>query len=319
MKYFFSIISFNLFFVCVSLCPENVLADTDNSNSVTVAALNYWPPQYLIDEKTGEPLGFAIEVMNKVAALIDLEVRYAVYDTWSDIFEAFRLGKVIISPNLGITDERLGLYDFTVPYDTFRICIFVRDTTTDIADADDLVGRKVGVVDGNQGVALMRERGGSDLANFHSIEEAFLALLSGGIDALVYPEQSINAIAMRSGLENKIRIVGKALQEIKRGVAVRKGEPELFSKINNAMINFIKTPEYQKIYEKWYGKPKPFWTLTKLLVFMVIAIGLTIAGMLAWRYVSILKMNRTLSEAEKRFRGIVENSNAGYFFIDREG
>lgn len=249
----------------------------------------------------------------------DLKVRYVVFDDWPDAFEALKSNQAVLAPNLGITDERLHLFDFTVPYETFRISIFVRSATVDINKESDLIGKKVGVVEKNQGLVLMREQGGSDLQVFDSVEEAFMALLSGRVDALVYPEQVITAIATRSGLEDKIKTAGKPLQEIKRAIAVRKGEPELFQKLDNAIRKLIKTPEYKMIYEKWYGKPNPFWNVTRAIMVMGIILGLAIAGMLAWRYVSILKLNNSLSEAKERFRAIVENANAGYFFIDKEG
>ena len=301
------------------ISPQDVFFAEGTPNEVVAIALRNWPPQYVTDKDTGNPEGFAIDIMNKVADLSDLKVRYVVCDSWPDAFEALRNNKAVLAPNMGITDERLGLYDFTTPYETFRITIFVRNATVGIDEDNALDGKTVGVVAQNQGLVLMRKRGGCNLQIFNSMEEAFMALLAGSVDALVYPEKPLLGMAIRSGLEGKIKIVAKPLQEIKRSIAVRKGEPQLFSKLDNAIRQFIKTPEYQRIYEKWYGKPEPFWNMTRVIIVMGVVLALTIASMLAWRYLSILKLNRFLSEAEERFRGIVENTDAGYFFIDNEG
>lgn len=298
--------------------PPSVFPD-EGSQEVVAAALRNWPPHYLTDSKTGIPDGFAIDVMNKVAQISNLNVRYILYSDWPEAFEALRTKKAVLVPNLGITDERLGLYDFTEPYETFRISIFVRSATDDIRDVGALIGKKVGVVEKNQGHVLMKAAGQSDLHVFKSMEEAFMALLSGSIDALVYPENPIKNIAMQSGLETKIRVVGKPLQEIKRAIAVIKGQPELFNKVDSAIRQFTKTNEYQTIYQKWHGKPQAFWTVSRVVLVMGIVFGVTVACMLTWRYLSIVRLNRSLSEAEERFRGIVEKSNAGYFLIDQEG
>lgn len=282
-----------------------------NPGEVVAVALRHWSPQFLTDEKTGEPAGFAIDIMNKAAELSGFNVRYLVCDDWPAAHEALKNKQAVLAPNMGITDERLSLYDFTIPYETFRIRIFVRSVSDNISEVGDLAGRKVGVVKANQGVVLMREQGGSDLQIFDSMEEVFMALISGSIDALVYPEEEIINLAMRSGLENKIKIVGKPLQEIKRGIAVRKGEPELFQKLDNAVRQLIKMREYQMIYEKWYGRPQPFWNATRAVIGMGMVLGLTVACMLVWRYVSILRLNRSLSEAEERFRAIFEQAAVG--------
>ena len=299
--------------------PQPVSPADHRPGAVVAIALRNWPPHYLTDPKTGAPTGFAIDVLNRVARSCDLDVRYVVYDDWPDAFVALESRAAIVAPNLGITDARRGLYDFTVPYETFRISIFVRTATSDIHDAGDLVGRMVGVIKDNQGLFLMRARGGSDLCVYNSLEEAFMALLSGRVDALVGPGNPILGVAMRSGLDEKLKIIGKPLQEIKRAIAVRKENPELFQRLDGAIRQFIATPEYKRIYEKWHGKAKPFWNVSRVVMGMGILLGLSIAGMFAWRHRSMIKMNRSLVEAEQRLREIVQNTSAGYFFIDAQG
>ena len=319
MNKIFLIAFITLVLISLFILQPDISSAEGVPKEVVAIALRNWPPQYVTDEETGKPAGFAIDIMNRVAELCDLKIRYVVYDSWPDAFEALRNNLAVLAPNMGITDERLSLYDFTTPYETFRITIFVRSATVDIEEETALDGKTVGVVAQNQGLVIMKKRGRSNLRVYNSMEESFMALLAGSVDALVYPEMPLMAMAFRSGLEGKIKIVAKPLQEIKRSIAVRKGEPELFLKLDSTIRKFIKMPEYQRIYQKWYGKPKAFWNLTRVIIVMGILLFLTITSMLAWRYLSILKLNRSLSEAEERFRGIIENTDAGYFFIDNKG
>ena len=299
--------------------PPEVYASEGDPKEVVAVALRNWPPQYLTNKNTGTPEGFAIDIMNSVAELSELKVRYVVCDSWPEAHELLRNNRAILSPNMGITNERLALYDFTAPYETSKISIFVRNATTGIDEDNALDGKNIGVVSHNQGLVLMRTRGGFNLRVFNSMEEAFMALLAGNVDALVYPEKQIMTMALRSGLEEKIKVVGKPLQEIKRSIAIIKGETTLFSKLDNAIRQFIKTSEYQRLYEKWYGKTQPFWSRNRVILIMGVVLLLTIAIMVTWRYLSIINLNRSLLEAEERFRGIIENTDAGYFFIDNEG
>lgn len=266
MKSLVTVFGAVFFFSLVLSSPHLFSADKNQQQEITAIALRNWPPQFLTDEKTGKPSGFAIDIMNKVAALSDLKIRYAMYHGWPEAIAAMDSGQALLAPNMGITAERLALYDFTAPYETFRISIFVRSDASSINAASDLAGKKVGVVTNNQGLVLMRQQGGSELRIYDSVEKCFMALLSGNIHALVYPEQLIKNLALRSGLEKKIKTVGEPLQEVKRGIAIRKGNPELFNKLDNAMGRFLTTTEYKDIYEKWYGRPQPFWSVSRVIL-----------------------------------------------------
>jgi len=324
MKLLITVFSAAIFVLLLLSSPHVFSAEKNQPREVTAIALRNWPPQFLTDEKTGKPFGFAIDIMDRVAALSDLKIRYVMYNDWPEAFAAMDTGQALLAPNMGITAERLGLYDFTVPYETFRISIFARsDASSDevslINAASDLVGKKVGVVTNNQGLVLMREQGGTDLQVYDSVEKCFMALLSGNIDALVYPEQLIMELALRSGLERKIKTVGKPLQEVKRGIAIRKGNPELFNKLDSALSQFLTTTEYRAIYEKWYGRPQPFWSVSRVILVTGILSSVTMIGLLTWRYMSIVRLNRTLSETKDRFRAIIDDTDAGYFLIDTDG
>jgi len=64
-----------LFTLC--LFTRQGFATEEKNEEVTAVALRHWPPQYLSDTTTGKPSGFAIEVMDEVAHLCRLQVRYA--------------------------------------------------------------------------------------------------------------------------------------------------------------------------------------------------------------------------------------------------
>ena len=197
---------------------------------------------------------------------------------------------------MGITPERQRTYDFTTPYETFRISLFVRKSTSDIHELDDLIEKRVGAVETNQGLALIKNKGIANIEIYKSPEELLMALLSGSVDAAVYPEQIFQGISIKAGLENQIKTTGAPLQEIKRGIAVRKGETELLQKLDNAVQQLIGMPEYKQIYQNWYGSPTLFWNMRRVIWAMVCLLGVTIVAMLAWRYISVFRINRVLSK-----------------------
>jgi signal transduction histidine kinase/ABC-type amino acid transport substrate-binding protein len=312
-KIFISIIVCMIFHIF----STTILSAGNKEQDINTAILDNWPPQYMTDKDTGKPTGFAIDVMNQIAAVSDLKINYVKYTRWPEIHNAIRNNEAVVVPNMGITKERLNLYDFTIPYDTFRISIFVRKSTTNINGINDLAKKKVAVVESNKGFFLIKKKKEIHLQLYPSFSKAFLSLLSGNTDALVYPESVVLRMARQSGLEKKIKIVGKPLIEIKRGIAVKKEETVLFETLNTAMQKFITTAEYKKIYKKWFGTPEPLWTTTKVMIVMASLLVLTITMMMGWHYRSILRLNRELqniiselNQYKERLEGMVAKRTA---------
>jgi diguanylate cyclase (GGDEF)-like protein/PAS domain S-box-containing protein len=245
----------------------------------------------------GQPYGYAIDIMNEVANRSGLKVKYVVYENFADALASLRNGQVDLIPILGITAERSEFVDFTAPVETFRIRIFVRSTTDDIADLNDLAGRKVAVVAENQGYVIMQAHSGAELLVFRTIEEGLMALISGNADAMVYPDVPLQYIARQSGLEERIKITGESLAEVKRAIGVKKGQPELYARLDQATQAFILTPEYQTIYSNWYGAPKPFWNTQRVTAAIGVAILLGVVIFVSVHYLLTLKLNRRLARS----------------------
>ena len=277
--------------------PAAADAEESHTSPIPVGVLENWPPYYSTDPKTGIPEGFAIEVMNKAAELADLRIHFRSYKTWPELNRAFAAHQVMVVPNMGITAERLDRYDFTAPYETFQIAIFVRRSTTSVRRLNDLAQKKVGVVEDNKGTVIMMKTGGADLVVFPSLSEAFMALLTGNTDALVYPEAPVRTLALNAGLEDAIKTVGAPLLEVKRAIAIIKGEPKIYQTLDKAVSALITSQDFVTIYEKWFGKPKPFWNAQRVLIAMGIVLALSTGLLLFLRHRAVTKSNAELSRS----------------------
>lgn len=267
---------------------------------IRVGVLENFPPHYLTDKRSGKPTGFAIDVMNAVAKQAGLSIDYVGFPTWVKLNEALRLGKIDVIPNIGITDARAKWATFTAPVETFPVSIFVRETNHDINGADDLTGKRISVRNANVGVPLMQERGDVDVIIHDTWEQALLALLSGESDAFVYPKNVLLRLIRESHLEDQVKVVEPPLVEIKRAIGVRPDRPALFARLDPAVRQFIPSPEYQKIFTKWYGTPQPLWTtewFSQVLAAVLVAALFAIAVIAVWRSRSLARINIRLTHA----------------------
>ncbi|MDA1100958.1 MAG: PAS domain S-box protein [Proteobacteria bacterium] len=262
--------------------------------TVIAAVPRSWPPQYSTDED-GNPAGFAIDVMNEIAERAGIKVTYKVAENFAGVSELMNRGEADLVPNSGVTPDRAANFLFTIPVETFVVSIFVRSDTHDINGFADLAGRRVGVVRYNMGETLLRPRPEIKSKVHPELRVALFELLAGHDDALVFPKPVLLRFAREIGVEDRIKTVGAPLQEIKRAIRIQKSEPALAAALNIATEAFVGTPEYQRLYVKWYGKTEPFWTVPRIVwgvVGLLAAVLLIGAG---WRYRLVVKWGRELA------------------------
>jgi len=251
-KLFFSLVAYSF------LIPLALPAFAQTEREVIAVLPRNFSPHYIVTPDK-PPTGFAIDVMNAVAKRSGLTVRYQVKDTWLDVHSALKSGEADLVPNMGITDERKALFNFTSPVETLPVSIFTRSSTHDIQGVEDLTGKKVAVVSTNVALFLLRDRKGIELIEFVDIQNGLFALLSGDVDAFIFPETVIMNLAQNAGISQQITVARRPLIEIKRAIAVNKRDPELRDRLEAAVQEFVRSKEYRSIYTKWHGKPLPFW------------------------------------------------------------
>ena len=244
-------------------------------------------------------------------------------DCWGNLFDALRSGEIDLIPNLGITQERKQWFAFTSPVETFPIVIFIRQSTFDIRGSQELAGRVVGTVQYNVGTRLMQQRRDIELKVFQTLKEAFFELLAGQVDALVYPQPVMMKLALDTGLEENIKHVGEPLLEVKRAISVHKDNRVLLDRLESAASVFVSSDAYQRIYTKWYGEPKPFWTPRRVVLIMTTLILACSIVAVVWYYIQTTAINRRLRQSiqdrenaekalrasEEKYRLIVEYQN----------
>ena len=264
--------------------------------NVRAAVLREFPPQYSLDSQ-GHPTGFAIEVLDAIAPKAGLSIEYQLYDNWEEVIRAITSGQADLVPNIGVSEELGQRLDFTRPVETFNLCIFVRASTHDIDGLSDLAGRRAGAVLGGRGFRLLARVASVEVIPCQNAREGLFHLLAGERDAFVIVDPVMWNLAYLLGVEDRIKVAGPPLEELKRAMAVREGDDQLRDRLDQALAAFLNSPEYQDIYSRWHRGPQPFWTTGRVFLAMSLLLGLSMLGMGLWRHRTVMGINRRLQES----------------------
>ncbi len=281
-----------------------------DAQEIVVGTHVNFPPYYSVNVD-GQPLGYAIDVMNNVADRAGLTVKYKFFENGELMRLALENGSIDVIPSFGITEPRRETLSFTVPLETFSISYFVRNQS-DISENDQGFSTYgFGAVLGNAASTILANRDGIDLTIFPDAAGALVGLLSGEIDVLAYPEPVFWKIARDAGVSDRFAVVGRPLVEIIRGMAIRKDNIELFAVLDRTVRDFNASSDYQELYVTWFGQAPPFWTVRKVTLTSIVLFGALLAMAGLWRHYSLIRLNRMLNNSEQRFRRIFEDGPLG--------
>jgi PAS domain S-box-containing protein len=321
-----------LFVSVIAVPPSLAQKNPKKLIPVTAVVLKNFPPAYYL-EKENQPTGFAIDTLDRVAVSAGLQIKYVFKNNGGEAIEALLSGQADLCPFLAATPERRGKLDYTSSLILEQMGLIVRKSTQDIKDLPDLIHREVGVFKQSAAWEMLKVRNDLNLIEMERTDQALFALLAGQVDALAVPQHIFLSLARKAGVENRLKTVGKPLLEVSMVMAVRKGNTELWQRLEPAVRSFVASPEYRKVYSRWYGTPLPFWTPQRTMWTMSGILLTCLLTMALWRYATVTRMNRqllasmeerrkaekALQQSEERLRHLIESSNDWIWEVDRNG
>jgi len=296
---------------------------------VTAVVLKNFPPAYTL-EKENRPTGFALDSLDKVAALAGLQVNYLFKDNGGEAIEALLTGQADLCPFLAVTSKRKDELEYSPTLVLEQMGLVVRKSTHDIKELPDLAHRHVGVLKRSAAWEILKNKAELKLIEMERTDQALFALLAGQVDALVVPQQIFMALARNAGLEDRLKTTGKPLLEVSMAMAIGKKNTELWKRVEPAVRAFLASPEYHTIYTRWYGAPVPFWTPQRIIWVMSGLLLICILAMALWRHRAVLRINRqlvatmkereqtenALQKSEEQFRRLIETAPEAFLVFD---
>ncbi len=212
-----------------------------------------YPPFGSVDSQTGDYIGFDVDLIKAIgkAEGFDVKIHNLAFD---GLIPALVSGSIQIAINdITITDERRKNVDFSKRYYIAGLGAVVGYGDKSIKNAKDLEGKRLAVSIGSTGEEAARKIKGAQVKVFSQLNECYLELVNGGVDAVINDIPTNDFYVMNAG-RGKVKSVPMALNEEDLGIAVRKGNADLLRKIDQGLAKIKANGEYAAIYQKWFGR-----------------------------------------------------------------
>ncbi|WP_394549436.1 glutamine ABC transporter substrate-binding protein GlnH [Pantoea sp. SGAir0183] len=199
-------------------------------------------------------VGFDIDLWNAIAKKMNVSYELRPMDFGGLIPGLQSRNLDVAMAGITITEPRKQVVDFSDGYYNADLLIAVKSNNTSITKFGDLVGKKVGLKQGTAAATFMKGKYKADYVEFPNIDNAYLDLQAGNLDAVVHDSPNVLYYVKTAG-DGKIKAVGEndSILPQQYGFAMQKNSP-LTPKVNAALKALRADGTYNKIYVKWFAK-----------------------------------------------------------------
>lgn len=199
-------------------------------------------------------VGFDIDLWNAIAQKMNVSYELRPMDFGGLIPGLQSRNLDVAMAGITITEPRKQVVDFSDGYYDADLLIAVKSNTMSITKFSDLAGKKVGLKQGTAAATFMKGKYKADYVEFPNIDNAYLDLQAGNLDAVVHDSPNVLYYVKTAG-DGKIKAVGENDSTLPQqyGFAMQKHSP-LTPEINMAIKALRADGTYNKIYVKWFAK-----------------------------------------------------------------
>ena len=225
----------------------------EDGKLTVVAELGFAPFEYM-DEKTGEPVGFDVDVINAVAEKMGLTASYLPnqkFDTLVPIIKQGGKADVSIAA-VTITDERMESVDFSEPYLDSNQAIVVAKGSSETEESLNDASKQVVCQGGTTGDEWI----GENLPDAVRVPVDDVTAALTGVQTGLYQAMVVDlpvASYMLSQSFSDLEIVKEIPTGEQYGIAVSKDNPELTQAVNKALEDMKSDGTMKEIETKWFG------------------------------------------------------------------
>lgn len=228
-----------------------------NGNAPLVVAMELAYPPFETKDANGNPTGVSVDFAKAFGEYIGKDVKIENI-SWDGLIPSLETGKAdMVISSMTITEKRKETVDFSDPYANAMLAMLV-NKNSDVSSIDDLnkPGKKIALKTGSTGYIYAE----NNLKNAEIIalqdESACVTEVSQGkADAFLYDQLTIYRNLQNNPDTTKAIFI--PFQDVEKwGVAVKKGNTELLSKLNEFIKKYSQEGGFDKLTETYLLKEK---------------------------------------------------------------
>lgn len=250
---------FRLVALSAALCAGAVAAHADQWTDIAArkelkcGTFADVPPFAAPDPKTREMVGHDVDLCMAVARELGLSAKVTPLSVEARVPEV-KLGRVDVTiANLAYTKSRGEQIQFSDPYYVAKEMLAVKASDPGTTKAD-FKGKRLSSTKGSTS-ELSIKMNGSEPVTFQDTGSAFMAVQQNKSMGMVANTMTITKLVNQSktdGVALKMIKDPMVLQPI--GIGMKKDEPVLLKKVNDALYSLEKKGELDKLWNKWLGQ-----------------------------------------------------------------
>ncbi|PKO68535.1 MAG: glutamine ABC transporter substrate-binding protein GlnH [Betaproteobacteria bacterium HGW-Betaproteobacteria-16] len=240
-------------FIASALMAVSLWGGAAQAQTLVVATDTAFVP---FEFKQGDKyVGFDIDLWDAVAKEIGASYKLQPMD-FNGILPALQTKNVDVAlAGITIKDERKKVIDFSDGYYDSGFMLMVA-ADSPISGDKDLKGKSLAVKTGTSAADYAKANfSGTELRLFPNIDNAYLELATGRVDAAMHDTPNVLYFANTAG-KGKVKVVGTQMMAHEYGIGFPKGSP-LVPKVNAALGKIKADGRYNTIYKKWFGTEPP--------------------------------------------------------------
>jgi diguanylate cyclase (GGDEF)-like protein/PAS domain S-box-containing protein len=309
-----------------------LLAYTPHADARTLRVVtdNNYPP-YLYLNSSGRPEGYLVDLWHLWEKKTGVHVDFQPMQ-WSNALQRMHDGQADVIDLIFRTPGRESLFDYSPPYDTVSIGIYVDPSISGIHDVQSMNGFLVGVQRGDACAEQLARQGITNQVTYPGYVAILDAVRAGDIKIFCMDDTPANYYLYLYRDQKKF---AKAftIYTAQFHRAVAKGDKATYDLVEQGMAR-ITPEERQALRNKWFTQPIQFRPYLRIIAFVVLGALAALAATLLWirslrravhaRTAEIQQKNaqleassRALMVEQAQLRTLVENSPDAMALKDR--
>ena len=264
--------------------------------------------------------GFTVELWQAVAKEQRLAYTLRVRP-FNELLQSFKAGEIDVLLNLAKSDARRGFADFSATHVVVGGAIFVRSGETRVRTEADLPGKAIIVLRGDLAHDYALGKGwGAQLVLVDTTESGLRLLAAGQHDAMLVSKLAGLQTIRSQHIDGVTALDAKPGFSQRFAFAVRKGDTELLTHINEGLSLVRANGDYDDLYDKWFGPYearqfgwRDLWPA--LLAIVLLAVGAW-ALSLRNRQLARRRAAAILRDSEERWKFALEGAGDGVWDAD---